>query len=375
MSNKELVESNPHVYSLVEKLRSAVSNFTVVDKQGRLLGEVKELILDNNCQLNFVVGQFATAHSPRLFLLLSKLIEKIDHQNKSVFADVNEAEVENFPEYVNIEKSEIELSKTSNSLATPTYEILDEDSTKDSESMVSTSVGLAEIPADNASALQLFDKPEVSEVNIEKSEIELSKTSNSLATPTYEILDEDSTKDDESMVSTLVGLAEIPADNDSVLQLFDKPEVSEGEIVRVIEERLVVDRSKVKLGEVIVRKEIETRMVEVPVQREKLVVEQVSLEGKHLVDIELGQEEISAVELNASEITEDKPSRTVDLGSEITVTGEFSSAKVASLLLKAISLEQHQGCKKVRVKIVTEDAECQKTYQEWFNRVSDSQTR
>lgn len=305
MSNNELAESNPRVNSLVEKLRSRINNFAVIDRQGQVLGEVKDLILDNNCQLNFVVSQLATARSPRLFLLLSKLIEKIDDQNKSVLVNVNKAEIENFPEYVNIEKSKIELSENQNSPATPAYEVVDEGITKDREGIVDTSVGFAESPADNA----------------------------------------------------------------SLLQSFDTPEVSEEEIVRILEERLVVDRSKRKVGEVIVRKEIETRMVQVPVRCEKLIFEQVSPEGKQLADIELEQEAARGIELNETAMS------ATTLDSKLTVRGEFNSPKVSSLLLNALSRERRHGCKNVRVEIVVEDAERQKTYQEWFDRCSDSQTR
>ena len=57
-----------------------------------------------------------------------------------------------------------------------------------------------------------------------------------------------------------------------------------------------------KVGEVIVRKEIETRMVqiEVPVRYEKLIVEQVSPEHKQLAEIDLGQEVVTGIELSES---------------------------------------------------------------------------
>lgn len=310
MSNKELVESDSPIYSSVEKLKSKVNNFAVVDKQGQMLGEVKDLILDGNYQLNFVISQLATAPSPRVFLLLSKLVERIDYLNKLVFANVNEAEVENFPEYADSETLQTESSQTLTTSATPTYDLVEEDIPKDSDQIDGISVKLA-----------------------------------------------------------------LPTDRSSVLQPLDTPEVSGGENagVRILEERLVVDRIKSKLGEVIIRKEIETRMVLVPIQREKLIVEQVSLEEKQLADIELGEEDMLAIELTV-ETTENRLSKTVDSANELIVIGEFVSAKTASLLLNAIALERNQRCKKVRVKIVTEDAECQQIYQKCFNRFSDSQT-
>jgi hypothetical protein len=56
--------------------------------------------------------------------------------------------------------------------------------------------------------------------------------------------------------------------------------------------------------------------------------------------------------------------------SGLTVSGEFSSPKIASLLLNAIALERNHGCKAVQITILVEDEEHQKTYQEWFARTS-----
>jgi Domain of unknown function (DUF2382) len=69
----------------------------------------------------------------------------------------------------------------------------------------------------------------------------------------------------------------------SVTSLLDEKTIS------LLEERLVIDRHRIKVGEVIVRKEIETRIIEVPVRREKLIVEQISPEHKRLVEVDLGE--------------------------------------------------------------------------------------
>jgi hypothetical protein len=150
----------------------------------------------------------------------------------------------------------------------------------------------------------------------------------------------------------------------------DTSEVLEEELIRLLGERLIVGRSKRKVGEVIVRKEIETRMIQVPVRREKLIIEQVSPEHKQLAEIDLGEEEISGVDLTAAEMSGTKMPALARSDNELTVTGEFSSPKIASLLLNAIALERRQGCKKVRLEIVVEDVERQKSYQEWVDRAS-----
>ncbi|HBB35000.1 MAG TPA: hypothetical protein DDZ80_00315 [Cyanobacteria bacterium UBA8803] len=137
-------------------------------------------------------------------------------------------------------------------------------------------------------------------------------------------------------------------------------EVVEEEIVRLLEERLVVNRSKRKVGEVVVRKEVETVMVQVPVQREKLVVEQVGSESKKLAEIDLGQGEVTGVGL-ADIPSSDTP---------YTVRGEFLSPKAVSNLLDAIALQKPHGCTKVRVELVVENPEFQANYQKMFDRCS-----
>ncbi|MDH6056322.1 DUF2382 domain-containing protein [Umezakia ovalisporum] len=143
---------------------------------------------------------------------------------------------------------------------------------------------------------------------------------------------------------------------------------AEGEdenIVRLLEERLIAEHSKRKIGEVIVRKEIQTRMVQVPVRSEKLIIEQVSPENKQLAEIDLSQGETSGVQLMQKE----KPLGTVSNG-HLTVSGEFSSPKIASLLLNAIALEQNHGCQHLQITIAVTDESLQKKYQEWFARCS-----
>jgi stress response protein YsnF len=59
--------------------------------------------------------------------------------------------------------------------------------------------------------------------------------------------------------------------------------------VPLLAERLVIDRYKKKVGEVVVRKEIVTNVVEVLVRRERLIVEQVKPEFRQLAVVDLGE--------------------------------------------------------------------------------------
>lgn len=318
MTNNESVKTNAGINTLAEKLRSKLKDFAVLDRHGELIGQVKDLILDNNRQLNLVVSRLNTAPRSSLFLLKSKLIQNIDPSNQSVLINMDKAEIDNLPDYTITVPQDIELSEIKNRPITPTQEAVNEVTIKDS---VSDSATIMPTPLSESENVQ-------SELN-------------------YDVTPD-------------------PVETREVLS---------EEIIRLLEERLVIDRGKRKIGEVIVRKEIETRMIQVPVRREKLIVEQVSPERKQLAEIDLGEEEVAGIDLSEAasiDTTAIASTQNVNLD-ELTVRGEFNSPKIASLLLNAIALERRHGCLKVFVEIVVEDAERQKLYQEWVNRSSASQ--
>lgn len=149
--------------------------------------------------------------------------------------------------------------------------------------------------------------------------------------------------------------ADNPADNGSQV-------VSE-EVVQLLEERLVVNHTRRKVGEVIVRKEVETHMVQVPVRRERLIVEQISPEQKQLAAIDLSQGELSSVHLAQELQSSYKP----------TVSGEFTSLETASQILQAIATQSPQSAKKIRIELVLEDPSLQEDYQRWLTHYSNSQ--
>lgn len=287
--NNEKASKITRISALLETLRAKVKNYAVIDRQAQVVGEVQDLIIDDNRQLNFVVSDSDNQVKDQLFLLSSKVVEKIDSQIKQIFINVDKSQIEQIeylPEYIQRESQVSEMEQNSNA-------------------------------------------PEAN------------------------------TQD-----SALTAVA-----NGTDLHI-DSVE----EIIRLLGERLVIDRSKRKIGEVIVRKEIETQIVQVPIRREKLIVEQVSPERKQLAEIDLGQEEISGLNLTQAQtpegVIEGERPAFANFDGGLTVSGEFSSPKIASLLLNAIALERNHGCKAVRVTILVEDQEHQKTYQEWFARTA-----
>jgi uncharacterized protein (TIGR02271 family) len=136
--------------------------------------------------------------------------------------------------------------------------------------------------------------------------------------------------------------------------------------VQLLQEQLIVNRHKRKIGEVVVRKEVKTRLVQVqvPVRQEKLIVEQVSPELKQLAEIELGESE--------SVISDWTEERTENIDIQYLIEGEFSSPRVASDVLAAIALEKAHGCKRIRVEIWLDDSQLQDSYQDMFDRYADA---
>ncbi|BDA67710.1 hypothetical protein RIVM261_070790 [Rivularia sp. IAM M-261] len=267
-------DKHAQIISLLTNLNKKIRNFAVVDTELEQVGAVKDVIIDSNRQISFIISDAQT--TPRLFILKGQHVQKIDPHLRKIFLIIDRTQVNNLPEY---QERNMEINTDAQGLSSDGY---------------------------------------VADSHI--------------ADATSEIHTQQTTLQSE-------------------------------DVIKLLEERLVVDRTKRKIGEIIVRKEIETRMVTIPVRRERLIVEQLSPEHKELANIDLG-EELSQVESN-QEIA-----LTNIFEGSLTVTGEFSSPKVASLLLNAIALERNHGCQRIQVTIAVDNEQLQQKYQEWFARTS-----
>lgn len=145
--------------------------------------------------------------------------------------------------------------------------------------------------------------------------------------------------------------------NPSPLPEQPENDTTMGTTIRLHEERLIVDRGKRrKIGEVIVRKEIETRIVEIPVRHEKLIVEQVSP----------GYQQLAIVDLKPDQA--DLEAAATDSSVQPSVSGEFTSAEAASRFLDAIAHYPSTGHRTIQIRIMLQDAAEQATYQAWLER-------
>ncbi|NEQ25329.1 MAG: DUF2382 domain-containing protein [Microcoleus sp. SIO2G3] len=137
------------------------------------------------------------------------------------------------------------------------------------------------------------------------------------------------------------------------------------EVLQLLEERVVVDRSKRKVGEVIVRKEIETYMVQVPVRRERLIVEQVGAENKQLASIDLSQGEISGIDLSNGAVS-GLTSQSAPSSSSSMVTVSFNSIEAAHQALAELAAQASQGqSTRIDISLPSSDA---LRYQNWISR-------
>lgn len=124
--------------------------------------------------------------------------------------------------------------------------------------------------------------------------------------------------------------------------------------ISLLEERLVVNRSQQKVGEILVRKQIETRIVEVPLRREILLIEQVEPENKLLATIDLEEDNLNRF----------IASNTVTNPTEYVVRGEFNSLEAASRILHQMNQIPSSDRQKVKIEIVVDNSQQQTLYQQ-----------
>lgn len=120
------------------------------------------------------------------------------------------------------------------------------------------------------------------------------------------------------------------------------PQASQG--IQLVEERLIVNRQRVKVGEVSVRRVVETDMVEIPIRREKLVVEKIG-DSAPPVEIPLGETQIQGPGIAAGLGTGDRSQAT-------SASGSFETIQDTVAFLSAVVQRPDHACEKVRVAIL-----------------------
>jgi preprotein translocase subunit SecD len=129
--------------------------------------------------------------------------------------------------------------------------------------------------------------------------------------------------------------------------------------IQLLEERLRVNLRKRKVGDVILRKEVETQIVEIPIRREKIIVEQLGSERRQLASIDIGKTEFTEDEIaaliNRAEDTIDQP-----------VQEPAISIQAAHQVLTEVL--SRPGYHHTNIRLSFEDPQLQSTYQQWLRR-------
>lgn len=129
--------------------------------------------------------------------------------------------------------------------------------------------------------------------------------------------------------------------------------------ISLLEERLAIALTKRKVGEIVVRKEIETRMISIPVRRETLIIEQVEPEYKQIAVIDLAQPE---------------PDLTPDLTLP-TVAAKFTTTAAAIEFLQSLTDRSSAGLQNVQLNLVLTDATAHAAAHKWLDRESTHLSR
>ena len=128
--------------------------------------------------------------------------------------------------------------------------------------------------------------------------------------------------------------------------------------ISLLEEKLQIARRKQKVGEVLVRKVVETKVVTIPIRREKLIVERIGSNPEILTEVVLSEEKVNGFKYD-------------DLDDNDTFNiskSHFLSFSQAQKLLADIEQLSLVANNKLRLEIVSSCAEDQATIQDICDR-------
>lgn len=128
--------------------------------------------------------------------------------------------------------------------------------------------------------------------------------------------------------------------------------------ISLLEEKLKIDRRKRKVGEVIVYKQVETKMVQVPIRREKLIVKRIGKQPEQLVEVTINNEEVNGFDL----------AELADKDTLHITKSNFIAVQTAQELLEAVAHLSSATNAKIRLEIVTNCSQQQIEHQSICDR-------
>ncbi len=129
--------------------------------------------------------------------------------------------------------------------------------------------------------------------------------------------------------------------------------------ISLLEEKLKVIRRKQKVGEIVVRKHVETKVVEIPIRREKLIVERVGKNTEQLTEIVINEEKINGLGYDALEPNENPL---------LAAKSKYFTVEKAQNVLEAISHLPSGKNAKIRLEIISSDSSIQQDFQDVCDR-------
>ena len=127
----------------------------------------------------------------------------------------------------------------------------------------------------------------------------------------------------------------------------------------LLEEKLRVVRQKQKIGEVVVRKQVETRIAKIPLRREKLIIERVGKNPQQLTEVVISEEKIDGFKYDELE---------PDNSQFHTAKSKYVGIKQAQNILNEIEQLAPTSRLKIRLEIITDSSDLQKLYRNICDR-------
>ena len=138
---------------------------------------------------------------------------------------------------------------------------------------------------------------------------------------------------------------------------------SESENIKLslLEEKLRVVRHKHKVGEVVVRKQVETRIAKIPLRREKLIIERIGKNPQQLTEVVISEEKVNGFNYDELE----------PANSQLNAAkSKYVSVEQAQNILKEIEQLSAINKPKIRIEIINNNSDLQQQYQNICDRNS-----
>lgn len=150
----------------------------------------------------------------------------------------------------------------------------------------------------------------------------------------------------------------VPPFSETERELLASSKVKESLQITLLEEKLKVNRRKRKVGEVVVRKKIETRTIQIPVRQEKLIVERVGENPEQIAEVVIGESKFNGLD----------PVELLENDTLHITRSDFLTIETAQQLLQALAGLSSANNAKIRLEIVSTSEGEQIEYQNICDR-------